>query len=86
VLSGVKTELREKLHMRPRAFRRLMATARQGIVAESDFFQGIEDSLCVLKKKQIAALIHCYRIPETWNMDFVRFTHVIEQIDLLGAR
>jgi predicted metal-dependent hydrolase len=86
VLSGVKTELREKLHVRPRAFRRVMAKVRQGVVTETEFLQAIEHAGVVLRKEQVDALIQCYRIPDTRNIDFIRFTQEIEKMDLLGAR
>jgi hypothetical protein len=85
-IASVKTELREKLHARPRAFRRLFATVRQGAVPEREFLQALEDSGVVLLKEQREALLHCYRIPGTGNIDFVRFSTEIENTPLLGYR
>jgi hypothetical protein len=82
VLSGVRTELREKLHVRPMSLRRVMAKVRQGVVTPAAFLEaGV-----VLKKGQTDALIHCYRMPDTGNIDFLRFAQDIERMDLLGAR
>jgi Ca2+-binding EF-hand superfamily protein len=86
VLSGVKTEVREKLHVRPRAFRRLLANVRQGTVTFKDFLQALDDSGLILKKEQIDALIQCYRKPGTETIDFIRFSQEIEKTNLLGVR
>jgi Ca2+-binding EF-hand superfamily protein len=86
VLASVKTELREKLHVRPRAFRRLLANVRHGTVTENEFLKALDDSGVVLRKEQIDALIQCYRDPGTENIDFIRFSQEIEKTNLLGAR
>jgi Ca2+-binding EF-hand superfamily protein len=86
VLSSVKTELREKLHVRPRAFRRVMAKVRQGVVTVAEFLDAIDEAGVVLKREQIDVLVQCYRLPNTENIDFIRFAQEIEKIDLMGAR
>jgi Ca2+-binding EF-hand superfamily protein len=85
-LSSVKTELREKLHARPRAFRRLLATVRQGAVTEREFLQALEDSGVVLLKEQKEALLNGYRIPGSGNIDFTRFSYEIENTVLVGSK
>jgi Ca2+-binding EF-hand superfamily protein len=86
VLSSVKSELREKLHVRPRAFRRVMANVRQGVVTDREFLQAIEQAGVVLRKEQVQALLQCYRQPDSGNIDFIRFTQEIEKTDLLARR
>jgi Ca2+-binding EF-hand superfamily protein len=87
VLSCAKLELREKLHVRPRAFRRLLSAGKQGRVSETDFLRVIDESGVVLKKEQIDALVHCYLNPATGDVDFLRFSQDLEEeTDLFGIR
>jgi hypothetical protein len=86
VLSSVRTELKEKLHARPRAFRRLLSNVRQDVVSERDFLKALEDAGVVLLKEQINALLQCYRIEGTRDIDFIRFSQDIQNTDLIGRR
>jgi Ca2+-binding EF-hand superfamily protein len=84
ILSGARTELREKLRVRPRSWRRLLEKLRQGKVSENDFLAVLDESGVVLLKEQIEALLNYYRVPGTRDIDILRFSQEIENSHLIG--
>jgi hypothetical protein len=75
-------DLRQKLRVRPRTWRRLSATARQGTISEADLIAALDEGGIVLKREQIESVIHCYGVPQTRDIDFARFSRDIENTNL----
>jgi Ca2+-binding EF-hand superfamily protein len=78
VLAGAMNELRQKLRVRPRSWRRLSANVRHETISEADLIAALDDAGVVMKKEQIEAVIRCYRVPQTREIDFIRFSQDIE--------
>jgi Ca2+-binding EF-hand superfamily protein len=83
ILADAMNELRQKLGARPRSWRRLTARVRQGTITEAELIAALDDAGVILKREQIESVVHCYRVPQTREIDFVRFSRDIENTNLI---